>query len=125
VPRYLLPGIRIQIKLTKAKPAFYLMKADAASTTQFKFLDAKPYVKRVRAHHSILLAHDETLNNGILAHYNLTRVELKSFTFSKGAQLLFIDNAVLGTVPKLIVFTMLKNTNYLGSMVSNPYNFRH
>jgi hypothetical protein len=41
VPRYLLPGIRIQIKLTKAKPAFYLMKIDAASTTQFKFLDAK------------------------------------------------------------------------------------
>jgi hypothetical protein len=76
VPRYLLPGIRIQIKLTKAKPAFYLMNTDATSTTQFKFLDAKLNVKRIRAHPSILLAHNETLNEGILARYNLTRVEL-------------------------------------------------
>jgi hypothetical protein len=65
------------------------------------------------------------LNKGILARYNLTRVELKSFTFSKGAQSLSIDNAILGTVPKRLVFTMLKNTDYLSSMDSNPYNFRH
>jgi hypothetical protein len=57
----------------------------------------------------------------VLARYNLTRVELKSFIFSKGAQSLSIDNAVLGNVPK-IVFTMLKNTDY---MDSNPYNLRH
>jgi hypothetical protein len=124
VPHYLLPGILIQIKLTKAKPAFYLMNTDAA-TTQFKFLDAKLYVKRVRAHTSILLAHNETLKKDVLARYNLTSVELKSFTVSKGAQSLSIDNAVLGTVRKRLVFTMLKNNNYLGSMDSNPYKFRH
>jgi hypothetical protein len=125
VPRYLLPGIRIQIKLTKVKLAYYLINADAASTTQFKLLDAKLYVKRVRAHPSTLLAHNETLHKGILARYNLTGVELKSFTFSKGAQSVSIDNAVLGTVPKRLVFTMLKNIDYLGSTDSNPYNFRH
>jgi hypothetical protein len=73
------------------------MNTDAPSTTQFKFLDAKLYVKRVRAHPSILLAHNKTLKKGNLARYNLTRVELKSLTFSKGAQSLSIDNAVLGT----------------------------
>jgi hypothetical protein len=125
VPRYLLPGIRIQIKLTKSKPAFYLLNADAASTIQFKFLDAKLFVKRIRAHPSILLAHNETLNKGILARYNLTRVKLKSFTFSKDVQSLSIDIAFLGIVPKRLVFTMLKNTDYLGSMDWNPYNFRH
>jgi hypothetical protein len=41
VPRYLLPGLRIQIKLTKARPAFCLINTDAASTTKLKFLDAK------------------------------------------------------------------------------------
>jgi hypothetical protein len=71
-----------------------------------------------------MLVHNETLNKGVVSRYNLTRVELKSFTFSKGAQLLSIDNTVLGTVPKHFVFTMLKNTDYLGSMDSNPYNFR-
>jgi hypothetical protein len=33
VPHYLLPGIRIQITLTKAKPAFYLINTDAASSS--------------------------------------------------------------------------------------------
>jgi hypothetical protein len=28
-------------------------------------------------------------------------------------------------LPKRLVFTMLKNTDYLGSMDWNPYNFRH
>jgi hypothetical protein len=48
-----------------------------------------------------------------------------SFTFSRGAQSLPIDNAVLGTVLKRLVFIMLKNADYLGSMDSNPYNFKH
>jgi hypothetical protein len=61
VPRYLLPGARIQIKLRKAKPAFFLLNKDANSTTQFKFLDAKLFVKRIRAHPSILLAYNKTL----------------------------------------------------------------
>jgi hypothetical protein len=101
------------------------MNTDAASTTQFKFLGAKLYVKRVRVHTSILLAHNNTLNKGVLTRYNVTRADLKSFTFSKCAQSLSIDNAVLGNEPKRFVFTMLKNTEYLGSMDSNPYTFRH
>jgi hypothetical protein len=100
------------------------MNTNAASTTQFKFLDAKLYVKHVRAHPSILLAHNETLNKGVLARYNLPSVELKSFTFSKGAQSLSMDNAVLGTAKTSCVH-LVENTDYLGSMDSNPYNCKH
>jgi hypothetical protein len=32
---------------------------------------------------------------------------------------------VLGIIPKRLLFTMLKNTDFLGSMESTPYNFRH
>jgi hypothetical protein len=60
-----------------------------------------------------------------LARYNMTRFELKTFTFSGGAQSLTTDNAVLGNVPKRLLFTMLRNTDNLGSMDSTPYNFRH
>ena len=55
----------------------------------------------------------------------MTRVELKSFTFSSGSQSLSIDNAVLGPVPKRILFTMIKNKDFLGSIDTNPYFFRH
>ena len=55
----------------------------------------------------------------------MNRVELKSFTFSSGAQSLSIDKAVFGTIPKRLLFTMVKNTEYLGSVTTNPYHFRH
>jgi hypothetical protein len=55
----------------------------------------------------------------------MTRVELKTFTFSSGSQSLSMDNVVLGPLPKRRLFTMVKNAHYLGSVTTNPYNFRH
>jgi hypothetical protein len=99
----------MQVKLTKAKPSFYLMHTDPAHSTVFKFLDAKLYVKRVRVNPELLLVHNETLKHGALSRYNVTRVELKSFTFSSEAGSISIDNAVIGRIPKRLLFTMLKN----------------
>jgi len=110
VPLYLIPGVRMQIELTKAKPSFYQMKKNAETKTVFKFLDAQLLVNRVRPSPSLLLAHNIALERGALARYNLTRVELKSFTFSSGAQSLSIDNAVLVPIPNRLLFTMVKNT---------------
>ena len=57
--------------------------------------------------------------------YNLTRVELKTFTYSAGPTSLFIDNAVLGHLPKRLLFTMIKNKDFLGSLDTNLYYFIH
>ena len=35
-----------------------------------------------------------------------------------------IDTAVLGPIPKRLLFTMVKNTDFIGSMETNPYTFR-
>jgi len=115
----------MQIKLTKAKPSFYLMNKDAETKTLFKFLDAQLLVSRVRHSPLLLLVHNVALEKGALERCNLTRVEPKSFKISSGAQSLSIDNAVLGTVPKLLLFTMVKNTDFLDSVTTNPYHFRH
>ena len=48
------------------------------------------------------------------------RVEVKTFTFSSGSQSLSIDNVVLRPIPKRLLFTMLKNTDFLGSINTNP-----
>jgi hypothetical protein len=125
VPAYLLPGVRVQIKFTKAKTEFYLMDKDADSKTVFQFLDAQLWVRRVRPNPAIPLAHKAVLSKGGVARYNMTRFELKSFTFSSGSQSLSIDNAVLGPVPKRILFTMIKFKDFLGSIDTNPYFFRH
>ena len=36
-----------------------------------------------------------------------------------------INEAVLDMLPKRLIFTMVKNTDFLGSRDTNPYNFRH
>jgi len=109
---------------TKAKPNFYLMNKDAEIKKVFKFLVAQLLVNRVRPSPSLLLAHNIALEIGALARYNLTRVELKYFTFSSGAQSLSIDNSVLGPIPKRLLFTMVKNAEFLGYVTTNPYHFR-
>jgi hypothetical protein len=111
VPIYLTPGDRLLIKFTKANPSFFLMNKDAKSTTTFKFLDAKLLVRRAKAYPAILSAHNTILSQGVLARYNITRVELKTFTFSSGSQSLSIDNAVIGTLPKHL-FSMVKNSEF-------------
>ena len=50
---YLLPGVKLQIKLTKGKRPFYLMSTKADSTTKFKFLEAYLIVNRIRPNPSI------------------------------------------------------------------------
>ena len=76
------------------------MNKNADSKTAFKFLDAWLFVNRVKSDPRIPLANNDTLVNGPLAGYNLTRFELK-------------------------IFTMVKTTDFLGSTNTNPYFFRH
>ena len=77
VPRFLPPGVRIQIRLTNAKPSSYLMNKDPESKVVFKFLDVQLLVNRVRSSPSILVAHETTFGHKVKARYNVTRVELK------------------------------------------------
>ena len=125
MPLYLLPGVRLEIRLTEARPSFYLINKSVDSKTVFKFLDAQLLVRRVRPNPAILLAHNSTLNKGSLARYNLMRVELKTFTFSAGSKSLSIDNAVLGPIQKRLLFTMVKNRDFIGSLDNNPYKLQH
>jgi hypothetical protein len=111
VPTHLLPGVGMQIKLTKAKREFYLMNKDADSKVVFRFLDVQLLVQRVRPNPAYLIAHN---NSRAIAKYNLTRVEFMFFTFASGSQSLSIDNVVLGILPKRMLFTFMKNKDILG-----------
>ena len=64
VPQLLLPGVQMQIKLTKAKRSFYILAKATDSKATFKFLDAQ-FVNRVRHCPAIHLAHA----NAVPLHY--------------------------------------------------------
>ena len=121
---YLPPGVKLQIKLTKAKSAFYLMNTKTDSTNRFQFLEACLTVNRIRPNPAYLIAHT-TLASGGFPRYKQRRVELKTFTYSAGPKSLSIDNAVLGQLPKRLLFTIIKNEDILGSLDTNPYHFLH
>jgi len=55
----------------------------------------------------------------------MTRVDLKTFTFSDGSKSRSIDNTVLGPLPKRLLFTMIKNSDFNGSVYTKAYKFRH
>ena len=97
VPVYLLPAVRLQIIFTKTKSSFCLMNKDAESKPVLQFLDAQPWVKRIRPNPTIPLAHKAVLSKVGVSRYSMTRVELR---FSSGSQSLSIDNAVLRPIPK-------------------------
>jgi len=85
------------------------MSKEGDLKTNFIVLDAQLLVNRVESDPVPLLAHNATLNTGALGRYNMTRFEPRTFIFSAGSKSLSIDNAVLGNVPKRLLFTMVKN----------------
>jgi hypothetical protein len=120
-----LPSVRMQVKLTKAKREFHLINKDANSKVVFKILDAQLLVKRVKPIPAYLIAHTKAVQTRAIAKYNLSRVDVNSFTFASGSQSLSMDNAVLGSLPKSLLFTLIKNKDFLGSMDTNPFQFHH
>jgi len=55
----------------------------------------------------------------------MSRVELKTFIFSAGSKSLSIDNAVFGPVHKRLLFTVVKNADFIGTVDTKPYKFQH
>jgi len=119
VPLVLLMGVSLQIRLTKARPSFYMMSKEADSDHFHIF--GRPIAGEAREtgplHAVGTYCHPEY---GPLARYNVTRVEFQTISFSAGSKSLYIDNAVLGPVPKRLLFTMVMNADFIGTMDTNP-----
>jgi hypothetical protein len=110
-PIYLIPGVSLQIKFTKAKTSFFLMNKDPKSTTTFMFLDAQLFVRRVKANPAILSAHNTALTQGVWRGIT-SRVSTSKPSHFPADLPLSIDNAVIGTLPKRLLFTMVKNSDF-------------
>ena len=73
----------------------------------------------------ILLALETALAEGTYALYNMTNFILKTSTFSAGLKSRSIDNAVLGLLPKRVLYAMIKNNDINSLVDTNPYNLRY
>ena len=124
VSTLLIPGIQIQVKLDRTKREFYLLSTGSDAKAVFKFTDAGLYMRHVKPNPSILISHMQALKKANV-RYDVRKVALKAFTSGSGTESLSIDNAVLGPLPKRLLFCMIKNVDFTGSVDSNPYNFQY
>jgi hypothetical protein len=107
VPTHLLPGLMMNLNMTKANHEIYLMSKAEDSEAIIKFLDAQILVERIRPYSAYLIAHNTALQGGAIVKYYLNSIELKTFTFVSGSQSLSIDNVIIGPITIRLLFTMM------------------
>ena len=58
------------------------------------------------------------------ARYPVTHTQIKTSTATSGAQQVFLDNAFHGPIPERILTAPVKNTAFVVSASTNPYQFQ-
>ena len=79
----LINGVKIQVKSTKARPAFYSLSSKEDAKVYFKIPEALFYVKRIKPSAFVMTAHNEAIIAGYPLRYNITRIELKTYFFRR------------------------------------------
>ena len=123
--RMLINGVDMNIRLTRAPEAFYLLGPEDDPKVRIKILDATLFITQIELKPPLLLAHANVLGMKRKAHYPVTHTQIKTFTASSGAQQVSIDNAFLGPIPERILLGFVKNTAFVGSASTNPFQFHH
>jgi len=95
----LINGVDMNIKLTRAPEAFYLLAPSDDNKVRINILDPTLFITQVELKPPLLLAHANVLRMKRKAHYPVTHTQIKTFTASSGAQQVSIDSAFLGPIP--------------------------
>ena len=120
MPLFKLPHVQLQMKLTTDPLSFYLMNKNADSNITFTFLDAYLILRRVQPNTLIWSANTIALTTGAFARYDIRIFDLNISTFSSGSKSQSSDNAVLGPIPKRLLFTMIKKADVNNSLDTTP-----
>jgi len=129
-----IPGnVKINVKLTRSPPEFYMMRKAAYGTTAAPVVSANLvfniqsiYLKvfKVKPVNNVFIAQQSILLK-TPAKYVLPYVDTKIFTISQGFSSISFDNIFLDLVPSRILLVMVDADAMNGSYLKNPYNFKH
>ncbi|XP_014216902.1 uncharacterized protein F54H12.2-like [Copidosoma floridanum] len=119
--KLLLNGDEVHLRLVRAKDAFCLMYASTKNYS-VSISEATLLVRRVKVSPTVLIAHAKTLAS-TMAKYQITRVEVKSFTLHSGINGDLLDNVILGQLLKRIILGFADNKAFNGDRKMIPFNF--
>jgi len=96
----LIDGVDMNIKLTRATEAFYLLSPSDDNKVRIQILDATLFNIQFEIKPTLLLAHANVLAMKRKTHYPVTHNKIINFTASSGAQQVSINKTFLGPIPK-------------------------
>ena len=116
--QYLLPGVNMRIRLTRAKDEFVLITKKQKVVIEKACL----YVRRVRVHPEVLAAHEKRLLSEN-AGYNFQQTEMLTYTISSGATYNMQENLFRGRIPKLVIVGLVPSVDFDGTSINTPLRF--
>lgn len=132
--KLILSQLDIRIKLTRSQPAFNMMSygtpavnnvaAVAPTECRVDIEDAYLLVRRVQVAENKIREHETSLalQNAV---YPIQNTEVYTYTIANGLQSHVQDNLFSGKMPKMMILGMVRNTDFNGSLPTNPFQFRH
>jgi hypothetical protein len=105
----LINGVDMNIKLTRAPEAFYLLGPSDDAKLHIKILDAILFDTPVELKLPLLLAHPNIFGMKRKAYYHVTHTQIRTVTASSGAQQVSIDNAFHGPILERLLIGLVKN----------------
>lgn len=122
--KYLLNGVDIRVQLTKNNPAFYMLGDGEELRSDVKIESAELFVENCYVNPGLLLANEKLLEKHRAVNYHMKRLIVRSFTLNKDVHTISINNAIIGNLPSMIIFGMVKNDAFSGVRSLNPFNFQ-
>ncbi len=124
IDKYFPPGAEITVRLHRAPDAFALISNVANAEYKIIIEDIKLRVRFLTLADNIVKHHMKQFEMGN-AIFPINRTELKSSAHPLGLSNLTIPNLFTGVLPKHIIITMIRSTNFNGTYDTNPYLFHH
>ena len=122
-PKYLIPGVNVNIKLKRNEPGFCIYSA--ALKPKIEYISARLLVRRVRVEPSVLMGHQLGLNarNAI---YPIRQCKLVTYNVGKGL-MSFNKDQIFGDVrmPKFILVTFQNHNKHYGAYTEKTGTYDH
>ncbi|GBM28476.1 Uncharacterized protein F54H12.2 [Araneus ventricosus] len=121
--RLMLNLVDMKIKMIRSKPIFCLLSTNN-SEYNVELKHASLFVRKVKVRPGVSLGHAKALEK-TSAKYHIDRVVCKTYSVPKGSLSFMQDNVFLGSMPKRLIITFVKNAAINGQYSLNPFNFKH
>ncbi|KAK3922360.1 hypothetical protein KUF71_011829 [Frankliniella fusca] len=119
---FLLDNLSMRFTFELNREEFYLWSSTSPAVASLNILDAVLLLPFFRVNPELSIAVDATLQKSN-ARYPFKSCQVKSFLCPSNTQQIIVQNAYAGQLPSLFVLSLVKTTDFQGTVTTNPFNF--